>query len=233
MKSVAAAGPAKRTAILAALPRELEPLIRNWPVHSESRDEGFLVAECDRAIAVCAGMGAARVTLAMRLAESKGPLDRVISAGYAGALRAEIAASTLFWPSVVIDGYTGERYTCEQGSGTLVSTGHVVHREEKREMAVRWQADLVDMEAATVAKLAAERGLPFRTLRVVSDEAEEILPELNRFTDARGGFRETAFAAYVMMHPWLIPTAVRMGRHAAQSSQAMAQELRIFLERAD
>lgn len=222
-----------RTAILAALPRELHPLIRDWPVRYRSRREGFLIAECDRAVAVCAGMGASRVALALELAESRGPLARVISAGYAGALRRGIAASTLFWPAWVIDAYTGERYGCEQGSGTLVTSSHVANREEKREMAARWNADLVDMEAAKVAKMAWERGLPFLALRAVSDEADEALPELNRFTDARGGFREAAFAGYVVTHPWLIATAVRMGRNSALASQAMARELRIFLERAD
>jgi len=233
MTSAGPAIKASRTAIVAALPRELEPLVRGWPKRSGSRKEGHWIAECDRAVAVCAGMGAARVTLALELAQSKGPIGMVVSAGYAGALRQGTASCTLFWPSIVIDAYTDERYVCERGSGVLVSTDHVVSREEKLQMAARWHADLVDMEAATVAKLAGESGLPFRALRVVSDEVEEELPELNRFVDARGGFREAAFAAYVMLHPRLVPAVLRMGRHAAQASQAMARELRIFLGKAD
>jgi adenosylhomocysteine nucleosidase len=222
-----------RTAILAALPRELAPLVKDWPVQSVSRSDGARIAECDRAVAVCAGMGAARVALAMELAQSRGPLDMIISAGYAGALRMETAAGTVFWPSLVIDAYTGERHTCGRGTGTLVSIDHVADRQEKRTLVGRWGADLVDMEAASVASMAKERGLPFRALRVVSDEADESLPDLNRFTGPDGSFREAAFAAYIMLHPWLIPSAMRMGRNAARGSQAMARELRIFLERAD
>lgn len=233
MNPAQAAFSGPRVAILAALPRELGPLVRDWPARSGSRSEGFLIAECDRAIAVCAGMGSERVTLAMELAERKGPLSQVVSVGYAGALRSGIAACTLFWPSTVIDAPTGVRYTCEEGNGTLVSTDHVVNHGEKLQMAAHWDADLVDMEAATVAKLAGERGLRFRALRVVSDEAEEMLPELDRFTDPHGGFREADFAAYVLLRPWLIPKSVRMGRHAAKASQAMARELSIFLGQAD
>ncbi|MHB8301220.1 MAG: phosphorylase family protein [Acidobacteriaceae bacterium] len=218
-----------RIAILAALPRELAPLVRDWPTRSTSRREGFRVAECDRAIAVSAGMGAERVTRALEIASGRGPLSEIVSAGYAGALRPSIAACTLFWPAEVVDARTGDRFVCQQGSGTLVSTDHVVDHEEKLLLAGRWNADLVDMEAATVARLARERGLPFRTLRVVSDEAEEVLPDFNRFMDARGGFRGAAFAAYLLARPWLIPAAMRMGRRATQAAHGMAKELRLLL----
>ena len=224
---------APRTAILAALPRELEPLVRAWPQRSRSRREGYWIAECDRAIAVCAGMGAVRAARAFEYALDRGPIEMVISAGYAGALRPGIAACRVFWPSMVLDGYTGERYVCAKGSGTLVTSDHVLQHQEKARMAARWNADLVDMEAAAVAKLASTGGLPFRAVKVVSDALEETLPEFEGFVDQRGGFREAAFAVHMMLHPKLIPAAIRMGRRAAQASRAMAQELRIFLERTD
>ena len=61
------------------------------------------------------------------------------------------------------------------------------------------------MEAATVARLAKARGLPFRTLRAISDAVDDNLPDLSRFTDERGGFPSASFAVYVALHPWLIP----------------------------
>ncbi len=218
-----------RVAIVAALPREIAPLVRDWPVRVSSRRDGTMLCECDRAIAVCAGMGRERVEHALALAAGRGPLDSIISIGYAGALRSGVARNTIHWPAMVIDERTGNHYECEQGSGTLVTAGHVVGREEKPHMAERWNADLVDMEAAVVARLAAERGLPFRALKVVSDESAEALPDFNRFIDANGAFREAAFAGYLALHPWLIPNAIRMGRASAQGSQAMAEALRRVL----
>ena len=53
--STAAARP--RIAILAALPREVAPLVRDWSAPVVSRREGTSVWESDRAIVVCAGMG--------------------------------------------------------------------------------------------------------------------------------------------------------------------------------
>lgn len=215
-----------RIAILAALPREIAPLIRHWPVREISRQNGILIAECDRAIAVCAGMGRERTALAFSIAETRGLLSSVISVGYAGALRAGIQRGTIWWPSTVIDTQMEGRYECSGGSGTLISVDRVLKLEEKRAMGERWRADLVDMEAATVARLAVERGLPFRMLKVVSDEAGDQLPDFNAFIDNRGQLREAAFAGHVLTRPWRIPATIRMGRNAARGSRAIAAALR-------
>lgn len=222
-----------RIAILAALPREITPLIKDWPVRTNLRSEGILIAECDRAIAVCAGMGRERITRALEIAETRGPLRIVLSVGYAGGLHRGVPRNSLSWPAIVIDACTGERFACQAGSGTLVTTDHIADHIEKPLLAERWHADLVDMEAATVARLAQVRGLPFRTLRVVTDESAEVLPELNRFTSAHGGFREVAFAGYVALRPWMIPMTIRIGQHATQASHRMAKALSEFLEQAE
>ena len=222
-----------RIAILAALPREVAPLVRDWPVNNVSHREGTSVWECDRAIVVCAGMGPKRVTRALELAESRAQLDSLISVGYAGALRAGMAVDRVYWPAIVINATTGERFECNDGNGTLVTTDHGVGREEKLRLAARWGADLVDMETATVARLAQMRNLPFRTLRAISDRVKDKLPDLGRFTDERGGFREASFAAYIALHPWLIPSVFRLGKRSVQASQLIAQALRQVLEQAD
>ena len=222
-----------RIAILAALPREVAPLVRDWPSRAVSDREGTSIWECDRAIVVCAGMGAERAKLAFAVAASRGPLSSVVSVGYAGALRAGMVVDTVYWPATVVDAETGERFQCKDGGGILVTTDHVVDSVEKSKLAARWNADLVDMEAATVARLAQARGLPFRTLRAISDEAADKLPDMNRFTNDLGGIRESSFAVYIALRPWLIPTAVRLGKQAAQASQRICQALRHVLEQAE
>jgi len=223
----------RRIAILAALPREVAPLVRDWPVRTLLHREGASIWECDGAIVVCAGMGRERVARALELAEGRVPLSSIFSVGYAGALRSGMAIDTVYWPATVIDAQTGERFECKGSDGTLVTSDHVVHATEKRELAERWNADLVDMEAAAVARLAQTRNLPFRTLRVISDEAGDKLPDLGRFADELGGFREVAFAVYLGLHPWLIPAAVRMGKRATQGSRMMAETLRPICEQSE
>lgn len=215
-----------RIAILAALPREIAPLVRNWPIHSASSKDGTEIWQCAGAIAVCAGMGRERIAHALDVASKYGPLHSILSVGYAGALRAGIEKGKVFWPALVIDAETQEQFECTGGMGTLVTVDHVLRREEKPKFAQRWNADLVDMEAATVARLAQIENIPYRTLRVVSDEAGDKLPDLNRFIDARGAFREIAFAAYIALHPWLIPSAIHLGRQSALASKKIAETLR-------
>ncbi|MES2222118.1 MAG: phosphorylase [Acidobacteriota bacterium] len=222
-----------RIAILAALPREVAPLVRDWPAPVVSRAQATSIWENDRAIVVCAGMGKERVTLALQVAESRGPLRSVVSVGYAGALREGLGIDGVHWPATVIDGQTGERFPCEDGDGILVTSDHIVGRDEKLKLAAQWKADLVDMEAATVAKAAKLRSLPFRTVRAVSDPVGEKLPDLGRFTDQHGGFQSGKFAIYVALHPWLIPTVVRLGNQSARASRAMAAALLQFLRQAE
>ncbi|MGH9615130.1 MAG: phosphorylase [Acidobacteriaceae bacterium] len=222
-----------RIAMLAALPREVAPLVRDWRVHTLSHREGTYIWECNRAIVVCAGMGRERVTRALELAMSRGPVAEVISVGYSGGLRAAMPMDKAYWPGTVIDDENGERFECQGGSGTLVSTDHAVGRDEKAGLAARWNADFVDMEAATVARLAQTHRLPFRAVRAISDGVEDNLPDIGRFIDERGGFRERAFSMYVALHPWLVPSAMRLGKQSACASHSIAQALRLVLEQAE
>lgn len=227
------AGARARIAILAALPREVAPLVRDWPAPVVSRQEGTSVWENDAAVVVCAGMGRERVTRALELAESRGPLRSVISVGYAGALRDGLRLDGVYWPAIVIDGQTGERFVCEGGEGILVTADHVIGRDEKPKLAARWNADLVDMEAAAVARLATVRALPFRAVRAISDAVDDYLPDLSRFSNAQGGFQSGLFAMYVALHPWLIPATVRLGKQSGTASQAITEALLQILRQAE
>lgn len=230
---MSAAADQPRFAILAALPREVAPLVRNWSAPVVSKKDGTSIWENDRAIVVCAGMGRDRIARALQLAESRGPLRAIISVGYAGALRTGMRTDGVYWPAIVINGQTGERFACEDGEGVLVTADHVVRRDEKPKLAAKWNADLVDMEAAAVARLARERALPFQTVRAISDPVDDNLPDLSRFTDEQGGFQSASFAMYVALHPWLIPTTVKLGRQSARASQAIAAALLQVLRQAE
>src|SRR5580700_11407190 len=86
-----------RTAIIAALPGELKPLVRGWRHERRgnrtsgivdlwhwSYDEGEWVA-------ACAGAGADAGTRAFAEIEKDGPISMAISIGWAGALSHDVA----------------------------------------------------------------------------------------------------------------------------------------------
>ena len=72
---------------------------------------------------------------------------------------------------------------------------------EKARLARSFGASMVDMEAATVARLAQAKGLGFRAIKGVSDGYEFELSALAEFEGERGSFRTGAFAAYTAVRP--------------------------------
>src|SRR6476660_7296010 len=74
-------------AIVAALEREVRPLVREWKVaEREHAGRKFRFFESDRAVVVCGGVGPEAARRATEAAISLYRPARVISAGFAGAL---------------------------------------------------------------------------------------------------------------------------------------------------
>ena len=67
----------------------------------------------------------------------------------------------------------------------LATSPTVADEPEKRRLASTYNAALVDMEAAAIARLAAMRGIPFYCIKGVSDALADHLPDFNRFPLAR------------------------------------------------
>jgi len=221
-----------RTAIIAAMPGELAPLVKGWP-HSTRNGIRFWAQRNpeEEWIAACAGVGQAAATRAFAAIEEGGPIDLIFSVGWAGALRAEIGAGAAYNLAGVIDLRTGERFRCEAGAGDewLVTSTVVAGEAEKRRLASAYDAALVDMEAAAIARLAAMRGTPFYCIKGVSDEFRAKLPDFNPFIDEKGRFRSGRFALYALLRPWHWPALVRMGENSRKASQSMAESLVDFL----
>ena len=222
-----------RVAIIAAMPGELKPLVRGWP-HSTRGSIHFWAqrTEEEEWIAACAGAGLDAATRAFAGIEDGGPIDLVISIGWAGALTPDIAAGTSHNCAGVIDARTGERFNCDAGAGPLWLTTNprVADESEKHRLAATYKAALVDMEAAAVARLAAMRGIPFYAIKGVSDPLNAKLPDFNRFIDANGQFQTPKFVLFALLRPWLWPALARMGENSKKASQNIAERLHELLD---
>ncbi len=218
-----------KIAIIAALPREIAELVRGWKNESHSKEKIYVYTR-GQAVVACAGMGGQRAALATRAALEHGPFVQIFSVGWAGALRAEIAAGTVLRLAHVIDAATGEKFACTQGSGTLVTVAQVADVEAKRILAARHNAHCVDMEAAVVARIAAAQGIAFAAIKAVSDVLDAELPPLQAFTTDDGWFRESAFAAHIAVRPWLWPGVLRMAGNSARAAHNLCMELRSMLQ---
>ncbi len=99
-----------RIGIIAALPGELKSLVKGWrriATNTPGLHKWQLSQSEDTWIAVCAGMGADAARRAFAAAESDGPLNMVVSVGWAGSLHDETKPGTVQVPTIVIDALTG------------------------------------------------------------------------------------------------------------------------------
>ncbi len=222
-----------RIAIVAALPGELKQLVkRGWKrVPTQRKTVSKWVARISDAecVAVCGGMGAEAARQAFAEAEADGGIDMVLSVGWAGALSESLTAGETYVASAVVDAQTGERFELPQGElalgkqgMVLVSTARVAQEAEKRRLAATYNGAMVDMEAATVLRLAQMRGVPVVCMKAISDDVGERLPDFNGFIDARGQMRMAAFVAHVMVRPGYWGALVRMGRASSRGSETLA-----------
>ena len=221
-----------RVAIIGAMAGELKPLVRGWP--SSSRGNIHFWArrnEEEEWIAACAGAGQPAATRAFAAIEDGGPIDLVFSIGWVGALRPDLAPGTAHNVSGVIDARTGERFHCDAGSGNrwLITSPIVAGQEEKQRLASAYKADLVDMEAAAIARLAQMRGIPFYSIKGVSDGFEDKLPDFNRFIRLDGQFDLTAMVLFAILRPWHWPSLIRMGENSRKASLSLRDCLLDFL----
>jgi adenosylhomocysteine nucleosidase len=215
-------------AIIAALPRELKLIVRGWQQHK--RPGNILVYTNDRAVAVCAGMGPQRATLAVEAALSARPVTALISIGLAGGCDPTLHSGDIMQASLVIDAQTGERFGDLHSKQVLVSTTGIASVKEKQRLRDSYAASAVDMEAAAVARLAEAHSLTFRAIKAISDDASFELRELARFSTQDGQFREAAFTAYAAMHPRLWPKLIDLARNSNRALQALSNELETQLD---
>ncbi len=225
-----------RIAIIAALPGELKPLVKGWQrvaTNDKGAKKWLLSRDADTWVAVCAGMGADAALRAYAAAVSDGPLDMLLSVGWAGSLDPEVGPGTVHIPTVVIDAQTGEQFSSTQGKRQrrLVTTARVADGAEKMRLAATYPgAILVDMEAATVARLAEMHGIPLLCIKGVSDAVGAALPDLNPFIDQGGQMRMMSFLAYVAVRPGYWPSLVRLGKNSARAAEAMRDLILEFIK---
>jgi len=216
-----------RVGIIAALAGELKPLVKGWDcvtTLTPKSKKWMLRRGEDVWIAVCAGMGAEAARRAFSEAERDGALEMVLSVGWAGALTEEVSAGTAHVPTMVIDALTGEQFTLTEGNRKwrLVTTPQVADSREKARLAATYPgAMLVDMEAATLARLAAMRGIPVLCVKGVSDAVGATLPDLNPFISRSGHLRTLSFLASIALQPRYWPALVHLGQNSARSAEAM------------
>lgn len=224
-----------RTAIIAAMEREVKPLVQNWKRGAASHGgRNFQAFEKGDVAVVISGIGREHAEAAARAAVALYRPEQLISAGVAGALIRSLKAGSVVTPNVVVDAADGTEYRSANagmeawgvvGGGILVSAGEIAGAEAKSALVEKFHALVVDMESAGVARVAKETGTGFRCVKAISDEADFVMPPLSPFVDAEGRFQSGRFALWAMVRPWQWARVAALGRNTGKAVRALCEWL--------
>jgi adenosylhomocysteine nucleosidase len=153
------------------------------------------------------------------------PVTALLSVGLAGGCDPALKAGEIVRAGAVIDEETALRFESSRFAQVLVSTNAIAGVGEKARLRASHHADAVDMEAATVARLAQQHGLEFQTIKAISDEANFDASGLSQFVTADGQFRETAFALHAAVRPQMWGKVIALGRSSSKALNALTAEL--------
>ena len=109
--------------------------------------------------------------------------------------------------------------------GLVCSDRVAVTAVEKARLREDTGAAAVDMESSAVADRAREWGVPFRSIRAVSDLASEDLPlDFNLYIDTQGRIARARIAFDAMKKPFTaIPALMRLDRNCRIAAESLGE----------
>ena len=225
-----------KIAVVAALERELRPLVHSWPARTVAHDgRDFNIYESDYAAVICGGIGPEAARRAAEAVIANYSPELLISAGVAGSLVPELKVGETIFPATVVDVQDGSRHqTAIQGSPVantalgrtvLACFPEIAGAEQKQKLAKSYGAHAVDMESAAVARAAQAHHLRFLAIKAISDDLDFEMPEMSRFI-RDGQFRTAAFVLHFGIRPWHWLRIFRLARNTRIASENLCAWLR-------
>jgi adenosylhomocysteine nucleosidase len=231
--------------LFAATGMEVTGLRRRLNVRESSREEGCRIEQGrygdSDVLLVQFGMGKARAKAAGKSILPRYPLSAVLSLGFAGALVGALSAGDVVLCSAVRHGRE-DAIECDSNllfraataaqpfavtNAVAVSSDTFVSGPvAKRGLGVSSGASVVDMESYWIGKRAQELGLPFLSVRAISDPLTARLPPIERFIDGDGCWCPGRIALHCLTKPQSLVRLLSFGRAArcAASNLALAMD---------
>jgi nucleoside phosphorylase len=218
----------KQIAIVAAMRVELAPLLGDC---RPRQVEGVDLYDLCGALVAVGGIGEKFARRSAEVAVAQARLSLLVSAGIVGAISPTLKVGEVGRIREVVDVATGARYSAEGGGDWVLATSQdVSDAVEKHGLLAKYAADVVDMEGAAVAQVAKEHSLAFASVKAVSDDAEFVMPPMNRFIDGAGKFATRRFLAYVALHPRWWTALGRIKKNNEVATANLCRELEHLIQ---
>jgi adenosylhomocysteine nucleosidase len=238
-------------ALLGAIKQEIADLLRQMVVEEIITWQHCLIyrgkyGDSD-VLLVQTGIGKERAERATRYVLARYPITSLLSFGFAGALTekgrvgdvvicsklyradgltgqdlefGETYFSTASLISSVLPGFEGAPIRFYHASSVTVPQ-LVVSPEVKRQLGEAFAADIVDMESYWIARIAAERGIPFIAVRAISDRMQDSLLPLEQILTSSGEWQWKRGIIFLLFHPNYWGKLVIVYRHAREARRSL------------
>ena len=174
---------------------------------------------CGREVLLVAnGVGVKRASAAVNSAAERVPLEGVISTGFCGALDETLAIA-----EIVVGAGTTARTGRPHRVGRIHTADRVVLTAAEKAILRASGAVAVEMEAAGVADRARAAGVPFYSIKSVTDLAHENLAnDFNAALRPDGHFDTMVLLRQVLRHPTeRLPELLRLRNRCTRAARAL------------
>ncbi len=165
-----------------------------------------------------------------------------VSVGLSAALLPELAPGDIVAATAIIETSSGSIYPCDPSlikslsrikrrAGKFVSVSKtIITSAEKKKLAEATGAVALDMESGGAGRACTEAGIPFISIRAISDTLDEDLPvDFNLFMND-GKIRLMRLIFYLLAHPARITALIQLGRNSRRACERLGEEIRETLE---
>ncbi len=197
-----------RVGLLAPMPSEFQPLAKALSL--QRTNSGWTGAHGPIAlVAATTGIGTRLAAAAAERLLDTGGVEHVMVVGIAGGLGPSKVGDVIV-PAVVVDKASGAEYRPTplgriEPSGRLVTHDDFDMRPSERDALVAAGFVAVDMETATVARVCADRGVPWSAVRSISDLVGVTPGDVIGLANADGTPNVGASIRYLITKPWRVP----------------------------
>ncbi len=174
------------------------------------------------------GMGRRNAEEALRGALQTEIPRLVLTCGFAGGLRPELARGTVVFSAD--DGVRLESVLLEAGAKPCIfhcAENVATTAEQKRSLREATGADAVEMESEVIRGICREQKIPSATIRVILDTETEDLPlDFNQLMTARQTLHYGKLALALLRFPGKIPALMELQRQSRAAAEKLAAVLR-------
>ena len=151
----------------------------------------------------------------------------ILSSGFAGGLNPSLTVGSLLYESDSNHPLSSSLKSLDIKAGKFHSAEKVATTAgEKTKLWKATQCDAVEMESLAIKNIADSEGIPFLTLRVISDAANETLPlDFNQLMTTQMRISLVKLAWQVTKKPQLVPQLIRFNQGIRYAAKQLATSL--------